>query len=60
MSDGTSRSSNDTSYTRPPVVELPAAQASDNERVLQSMEAASSNVAMVDGTPMTEERLSEL
>ena len=60
LNDGTSRSSNDTSYTRPPVIELPSAQASDNERVVQSMEAVSPNVAMIDGTPMTEERLSEL
>ena len=43
-----------------PVVELPSAQASDNERVLQSMEAACPNAAMIDGTPMTEERLSEI
>ena len=60
LSDGTSRSSHDTSYTRPPVVELRSAQASDNERVLQSMDAASPNAPMIDGTPMKEEWLSEL
>ena len=49
LHDGTSKSGNDTSYTRAPVTELPSTYSSDSEGVLQPINAStSSNATMVD------------
>ena len=61
LDDGTSKSGNDTSYTRPAVIELPSARSSGSERVLHPINATtSSDATMLGGTPMTEERFSEM